>query len=300
MTYAQLLLLFVAPPIFALSLLILWDHARKQSRERLALGWTPWAILGALVVVATLYTTPWDNHMIASRVWWYQPALISGISLGWIPLEELLFFPLQTLLIGLWFIWRAPHFMSLGNVPYPSSRSARTPSDNAYAYASASRGKGASGARLLAVVAGLALWSVALAVLRLKWLPGTYLGWELIWALPPMIIQIGLGGDILWKSWRVLLVALILPVVYLCAVDAYAIHTGIWTIDPHQSLDILIGGQLPVEELVFFTMTSALVTFGLVLGVSAESRQRLRSYRTLLGLSRQGRKRIEALDGEAG
>ncbi len=283
MTYAWLLLLFVVTPIFALTLLTFRDYAQKRGQGRKALGWSPLVILAALVVVATLYTAPWDNHMIAIGVWWYQPALISGIFLGSLPLEELLFFPLQTLLIGLWFIWQAPRFVSQRDIAGAGADGGAGDK----AAGSASGSSGAGNARLIATVAGACLWLIALAILWLGWRPGTYLGWELAWALPPMILQVGLGGDILWRYHRLLVAVLVPPVIYLGLVDALAIHEGIWTIDPRQSLGVLIGGQLPLEELVFFTLTSALVAFGLVLGIAIESRRRLRSYHALLALSHE-------------
>src|SRR5690348_2825555 len=113
LTYGQFLLLFLVVPIAALALLALRDmrdRQRKQSRGQQkqnnpneaqwkqtheAWGWTPspWAVLGSLVLVAMVYTAPWDNHLIAEGVWSYDPSLISGVTFGWIPLEELLFFP---------------------------------------------------------------------------------------------------------------------------------------------------------------------------------------------------------------
>ena len=73
-----------------------------------------------------------------------------------------------------------------------------------------------------------------------------------------------------------------LALIYLCSVDTLAIHVGIWTIDPHQSLGVLLAGQLPLEEVIFFSLTSTLVAFGLVLGVAAASRERLHARLTLL------------------
>ena len=30
-------------------------------------------------MIAVVYTTHWDNYLVATRVWWYDPALVSGI-----------------------------------------------------------------------------------------------------------------------------------------------------------------------------------------------------------------------------
>jgi len=229
-------------------------------------------ILGALVGIAILYTIPWDSHLIVIRVWWYRPALVSGISFSSIPLEELIFFPLQTLFIGIWFVWLVPRVASRGIAANGGHGVGEDTRSN----------DRANMAPLIASVVGGCLWLVALLILRLGWRPGTYLGWELVWALPPLTLQLGLGGDILW-TYRRLVCAVVIPVVvYLSSVDTLAIHEGIWTIDPHQSLGILLGGQLPLEELVFFSVTTALVVFGLVLGVATESRRRFHRYQAAL------------------
>ena len=52
-------------------------------------------------MVAVLYTTPWDNYLVATGVWWYDPHLVAGLVLGWVPIEEYTFFILQTLAMGL-------------------------------------------------------------------------------------------------------------------------------------------------------------------------------------------------------
>jgi hypothetical protein len=64
---------------------------------------------------------------------------------------------------------------------------------------------------------------------------------------------------------------------YLSLADAVAIGEGTWTIDPAQSLGLLLGGQLPLEEFVFFLLTTTLVTFGMVLGLEVSSWTRLQA-----------------------
>ena len=95
----------------------------------------------------------------------------------------------------------------------------------------------------------------------------------LAWALPPIILQIAFGADVLWHH-RKLVVGVILPIgLYLSFADSLAIRAGIWAIDPAQSTGLFIGG-LPLEEGVFFFATAILITFGLTLTLSAESRKR--------------------------
>jgi lycopene cyclase domain-containing protein len=237
--------------------------------------------------VAVVYTVPWDNHLIAAGVWSYDPSLISGVTFGWIPLEELLFFPLQTLLIGLWVIWlllRLEVWQAAINGPKSGARTIEAATLSSAEGQTWGHSNGAAITRWMAVAVGCVAWLVALTLLSRGWQPGTYLGWELVWALPPLILQVGLGGDILWRRRRLLLIATIPIVVYLCMADAFAISEGIWTIAPQRSLGLLLGGVLPLEEVIFFLLTSALVTGGLTLGTASEARKRLR--RGITGISR--------------
>ena len=261
MTYGLLLLLFVGAPIVALAALL--GRARRRAHGASGGAWRRAAAVTLLLLmgVATAYTFPWDNHLIATGVWWYNPALVSGIAISHVPLEELLFFPLQTLLVGLWGMWMTQQFEAAA---IPVSGGARQCRANGW------------GRRIVPAL-GTALWLLGALVLLTGWRHGVYLGWELVWAIPPLLLQALVGGDILWSQRR-LIVGIIAPVtLYLSCVDALAIHMGIWTISPRQSLSVLLFGALPIEELLFFTLTTTLVACGLVLGIATESRQRIRA-----------------------
>ncbi|HKW22233.1 MAG TPA: lycopene cyclase domain-containing protein [Ktedonobacterales bacterium] len=290
-TYGQFLLLCLCMPIAGLALLLLRDQLKKPTHERLKTHWrgrTPWVMLAVLIVVAMVYTAPWDNHLIAQGVWWYDPALVSGVTLGRIPVEELLFFPLQTILIGLWILWLIPRVPSspLGAAGAGQERTSTGEESNVRKVDKATRVykqivlttrvrlAEASTIRWFAAIvsASAMLWLVGFVILLRGWRPGTYLGWELVWALPPLLLQLGLGGDLLWRRRRLILIAFVPAVLYLSTADALAIHEGIWTISPHLSLGLLLGGVLPLEEFFFFLLTSALVTGGLVLGEAVEPR----------------------------
>jgi len=91
----------------------------------------------------------------------------------------------------------------------------------------------------------------------------TYLGTELIWALPIVALQWIVAGHILRANLRVLIAAILLPTLYLCSADALAIRVGIWTLNPERTLDIWIGA-LPLEEGVFFLLTNTMVVQGIL------------------------------------
>ena len=90
MTYLQFLAIFLLPPIAVL--LVLGRH-----RLHRGLGWQ----LLAIVVVALVYTGPWDAGLIANGVWSYPGSQVAGPAVLRVPLEEFGFYGLQTVLAGL-------------------------------------------------------------------------------------------------------------------------------------------------------------------------------------------------------
>lgn len=89
-SYGHFLLVFLVLPILGLALVL----RRHLTRRYVS------SVLG-MAAIAFAYTTPWDNAIVALSVWGYDPALVWGIVIGWVPLEEYLFFLLQPILSGL-------------------------------------------------------------------------------------------------------------------------------------------------------------------------------------------------------
>jgi len=250
MTYFGFLLRFVVIPIVILLGVALWDRRQGRKRASSLRSWPVWSAIGLHIIIALLYTTPWDNYLVATGVWWYDPALVTGLTLGWVPIEEYTFFILQTLLAGLWltFLARRLEFKDQ-SMPAPL--------------------------RLwLPVFLGV-VWLIAVLTLASGFAPGTYMALVLVWALPPIALQLLFGADILWRYRRIVLLSIIPLTLYLSAADSLAIGWSTWTIDPDQSFDILLGGVLPIEEFVFFLITNTLLTFGIVLVWAEESHERL-------------------------
>ena len=234
MTYLSFLLLFLGLPLAALLALM---AARRQLPTRRVL-----MAVGVHILLALVYTTPWDNYLVATGVWAYARARVLGVTLGWVPLEEYGFFVLQTLLTGL--------CAALLTTGWPAS------------FVTRSRLPG--WLKPAAVIGMGGLWALAVWMLAAGWKPGTYLGLELAWALPPIALQVALGADELWSHRRAVLTGLLPITLYLCAADALAIRAGVWHISEAQSLRLFLGG-LPIEEAVFFLLTNTLVVFGVTL-----------------------------------
>ena len=100
------------------------------------------------------------------------------------------------------------------------------------------------------------------------------------------MLQLGFGGDILRRYGRLVLAAIVSLTLYLSVADFFAIGSGTWEINPAQSLHWLIGGVLPVEEVIFFLITSVLVTFGIVLVVAQDSHERFAQIREMIAARR--------------
>jgi lycopene beta-cyclase len=251
MTYAQFLIYFLCIPIILLSFAT-WRDWRNQLRSPEWLRSVPgWLTVAIHVVLAVLYTTPWDNYLVATGVWYYNPRLVTGLTLGWVPIEEYTFFVLQTILSGLWLLWLSRRMPLKPPAPKQPLRMRR-----------------------IATIGMGIVWLLCLGGLISGWQPFTYLGLILVWALPPVILQMAFGADILWQFRWLIGLTLGSVSVYLGLMDSLAIRAGTWTIDPAQSLNVFLGGALPVEEFIFFLMTNVLITFGITLLLSREGRQR--------------------------
>ena len=255
MTYFGFLAIFLGIPIAILSIWTIRDYNNKTWLPQSLLLWNPLAVLISLCVVAFLYTTPWDNYLVATNVWWYDIDLVSGIVFGYVPIEEYTFFIVQPIMTGLL-------LFTLARYIQPDALAADSVKIRQI-------GTG--------VIASIWFVSVVLLILTFvsdQWDAFTYLSLELSWALIPVMIQMAFGADILWRHRKVIVLSILISTVYLSGADAIAIGSGTWTIDPQQSLEVFIGGVLPIEEFVFFLLTNTLVAMGLVLVLAQESLQR--------------------------
>ena len=267
MTYFGFLTFFLGIPLVILGGLTWYDHYRRKKLAPMLQNWPASVVVLILIVIAVVYTTPWDNYLVATNVWWYDPRLVTGVVWGWVPIEEYTFFVVQTLFTGLWLLYLARH-LSISPVRPPYRPKLRWSSTLA--------------------VGGI--WLASVVILAIGWQAGTYLGLELVWALPPIMLQLAFGADILWHYRRLVLWVIIPTTLYLSLADTLAINAGTWTIDPVQSLNLFLWGGLPVEEFIFFLLTNTLITFGMVLGLVNESKARLPK-----ALARVNRQLVESI-----
>jgi lycopene beta-cyclase len=234
-TYLGFHAVFILPPL----VILVWLQRRRIRRihPRAPL------FLGLIAGIALAYTTIWDNYLVKRGVWGYGDDRVLG-TIGYVPIEEYLFFLLQPVLVGLWLYRLLP----------AGSNAAHRQADRAERRGGAVRWIGA------ALYAAAALAGIAFLGTR----SGTYLGLILVWAAPVLAGQWAFAGGEIWVRRRVLAVAVMVPTLYLWAADAIAIHQGIWHISPVYTLGPALG-PLPLEEAVFFLVTNLLVVQGLLL-----------------------------------
>jgi lycopene cyclase domain-containing protein len=234
-TYLQFHLAFVVMALLALAPMV----AVSRTRARGEPVWADngyWAGVAIIVLVAVLYTVPWDNYLIANGVWGYGEGTVVGY-LWLAPIEEYLFIMVQPVLTGLW--------LSHLTIPdWAESEIAIRP-------------------RVLMGLVGLGIGLLGLGLLVRG--PATfYLGAILAWASPVLVLQWSVGAPQLWRARRTVAVGTLVPTLYLCAADRIAIWQGIWELSTTYITGIAPGG-LPIEEATFFLVTNLFVVQGLVL-----------------------------------
>ncbi len=98
MTYAQFLLVFLVVPV---ALLAFFLRRRWQPRHT-------WAC-AAVCLLAFVYTSPWDNHAAAVKLWTFDPHFAPPSHfIGSLPWEEYAFYGLQGVLTCLLVIALTP------------------------------------------------------------------------------------------------------------------------------------------------------------------------------------------------
>jgi lycopene beta-cyclase len=246
MTYFGFLAVFLFIPIIVFFSINWIDDRRGNIINGFKNGHAVWMAIAVHIVLAIIYTTPWDNYLVASGVWFYNPALVTGKIIGYVPIEEYTFFIVETVLAGLWWWFLARRLPSTAGI-------------------SPSRG-----IRVYSTLILAAIWMVSVGFLLNHAAQATYLSITLVWALPPIGLQLAFGADILRKHIKLVLMAILIMTFYLSITDSLAITSGTWTIAPSRSTGIFIG-SLPIEEAVFFLVTNILIGFGMTLLLADES-----------------------------
>lgn len=231
MSYLTFHVVFLIPPIVGLLLTV-------RTPKEIDSGLRGGLALPLICLIALVYTTPWDNYLVARQIWWYGPDRVLG-TIGYVPIEEYMFFIFQPLLTGLVLY----HFLGrYGPTRRQSSQLAAW--------------IGATVFLLLTLLGALFLVNGHPKTL--------YLALIFIWA-PPILAGMWLyDGKTLWALRIPLVTSSLLPTIYLWGADTFAIHSKIWTISPEYTVGVAPWG-LPLEEASFFFFTNLLVVHGILL-----------------------------------
>ena len=251
MTYFGFLLRFLVIPILVFLVITSWDNKRNKQIDGFRNGRAVWVGIAIHVLLALVYTTPWDNYLVATGVWYYNPELVTGVLIGYVPIEEYTFFVVETILSGFWWWFLARRF---------SPPSAEFKPGKLLVY-------------LFSCVL-IFLWLLFTYLFFFGAATWTYLSIILFWALPPITLQTLFGADILWHYRRLVFGSLFVPGLYLSLMDIIALKDTTWSISPSQTTGILFFGILPLEEVVFFFITNVLITFGMTLLLAKVSQER--------------------------
>jgi lycopene beta-cyclase len=246
MTYRQFLVFGLAPGVAVVATLLIARIGAAAEPAAGRMRRTAAVVLG-LAVGAAVYTTPWDGWMIRRAVWWYRPDSVVD-TVTRVPAEEYLFMVGMTLLVGCWTVLVA--LPPAGGPPGP--------------LASWRRPVCAAGWLLLA---GCGATAAALSARAL------YLGSALAWFGPPLALQSAVGADVLHAAQALRLRGMALAPLLFVA-DGVAIYGGAWQVSSAHTVGLAVVG-VPVEEIVFYFLTSMLIVDTVLLCGHPQIRARL-------------------------
>ena len=255
MTYFGFLFRFLVIPILIFFVIYLIDKKKVRELSGFKIRRLFWVVVGIHILLALIYTTPWDNYLVATSVWYYNPQLVTSFVLGYVPIEEYAFFVLETLFVGLWWWFLLGKLSPKEKVFIPSKKM-----------------------RIGTFAVLFILWTTFTVIFFLGPPSLTYLSIIFFWALPAIAPQLLFGADILWRHRKLIALTVLPMTLYLSIVDSFAIAASTWTIAPTQSTGILLGSVLPVEEAIFFLVTVTLVTFGVTLFLAEEAQEGMQDW----------------------
>lgn len=230
LTYLEVHLYYTLPPTIILYLLLRPVLSNFDKMK-----------VAVLCTVAVAYTTPWDNYIIYHKAWWYRKDAVIG-TIGYVPIEEYMFFIIQTVFTTLW--------TSLCNRWTMNALHLRQPDPLKRAVLR----YGVMGA-----LAALGCWGWLNAIPATKTF---YLGSIAWWALLVVIVIWFLAGTYIVSRLSSLYACILVPTVYLCYVDVIALRAKVWHINEATSLELFLVDDLPIEEIIFFLVTNVIVALG--------------------------------------
>ncbi|MEM9445052.1 MAG: lycopene cyclase domain-containing protein [Verrucomicrobiota bacterium] len=200
-------------------------------------GLEQWCVLGVVLGIVMIFTTPWDNYAAYCGIWGFADNRYWKM-VKYLPVEEYLFFVIQSvqaMLLTQIFIdtnakeslevsWGLDRWILMGMLS------------------------------LVFLVIGL--FGKKRIDSKSRW----HYAWHLFyWFLPVIFMQWIIGWEVLLPRWEWVVFPALLLGTYLSLADYLAINEGIWHFDYKQVTGVMIGKKMPWEEAAFFYLTSFLV-----------------------------------------
>ena len=207
--------------------------------------------IACLCLVVVAFTFPWDNWAVSRGIWDFPPDRV-WFRIAFLPVEEIFFFVIQTVQVGL----------------LTAAIAAWLPGQ------SAEQGD-FSPLSVTLIVVTIAMWLFVGLVSR-TWRssrPHVTYAWHLFfWFGPIILLQWVFGWPILWPQLQVILLATFAIGSILTLSDLWAVRKGIWFFDKRQITGHKVANILPWEEVAFFYVTSVLVSQSTVLLLTSSAR----------------------------
>jgi len=242
MTYFRFHLIFNLPPLAILALL----------NAQFVTSWADAAAFGWVLLAVVVFTTPWDNYAAKWGIWGF-PREKYSFRLGYLPIEEYVFFVLQSLNIML-AIRALFHF-------FPDWLTGQETIVDSWT--------------LLCLGVSVIPWAVIvwqLRLMRAKRGPSVNYAIHLIWFLPIVYAQWIMAPPLFIGHATLMSLMTATFGVYYSFADLVAVRAGTWHFDQKQITGFKLLRVLPWEEVAFFYLTTLLVAQSYLLLLPSELR----------------------------
>lgn len=228
MTYFRFHLAFNLPPLI---ILLLAGGGSSWGRGELA-------AFGLVLLAVLVFTIPWDNLAAKWGIWGF-PREKYSFRIGYLPIEEYLFF-----------LWQSVNVMLAVRLLLRALPDWRTHQEGSFTLIT-----------LLLLGASLVVWLAM--VIPLRWLrrklgPRLNYALHLVWFLPVIYAQWVIAPPIFAAHAGLLGWVTAAFGIYYTLADLVAVRAGLWFFDRKQITGWRLG-PLPWEEAAFFFLTSLLV-----------------------------------------
>ena len=209
-----------------------------------------WAVFLVILAIVVAFTTPWDNYAVSQGIWSF-PGGRHAFRIWHLPIEEYCFFIIQSVEVLL---------LCHGSTGLAGFRNRPTPPLNSPGVIT---GLGA----IAALWACTGLWFGRRLPRRAQ-----YLFHLLYWFGPVVVFQWVLAAPLLLANLSAILPATAMVSSWLTVADLAAVRQGIWEFDEKQILGLKWRNRLPIEEILFFFVSSLLVAQSYVMLAPAAAR----------------------------